>query len=147
MQPFIIQLNAEAAAYIVGPALAVLDWPGRSVIDEGVKLMYSSDTGVTYPNWRAGVQAAVLREGFSGYVNGIDQAVTREEAIRAYTINGAWQDHMDRIKGSIEVGKVADLCVLGGDILTADAHEIGGIPVDMTILDGKVIYDPLNGID
>jgi predicted amidohydrolase YtcJ len=80
-------------------------------------------------------------------VNGIEQAVTREEAIRAYTINGAWQDRMDKVKGSIEVGKVADFCVLGGDILTADAHEIGTIPVVMTILDGKVIYDPANGID
>jgi predicted amidohydrolase YtcJ len=147
MQPFIIQLNAEAAAHIVGPDLAVLDWPARSVIDAGIKLMFSSDTNVTYPNWRAGVQAAVLREGYSGYVNGIAQAVTRQEAIRAYTINGAYQDHMDTVKGSIEKGKVADFCVLGGDILTVDAHHIGTIPVQMTILGGKIIYDPANGIN
>ena len=80
------------------------------------------------------------------FVNGIEQAVTRAEAIRAYTINGAWQDHMDKVKGSIEVGKVADFCVLDGDILTCAAHDMGSIPVVMTILGGEVIYDPANGI-
>jgi predicted amidohydrolase YtcJ len=141
MQPFIVKINADSAADIVGPVVAPYGFPSRTMIDAGVKVMYSSDANVTYPNWRSGVQQAILREGFSGYVNGPDQIVTRAEAIRAYTINGAWQDHMEKLKGSIEVGKLADFCVLRDNILTVDAHAIEFIPVLMTILDGKIIYD------
>ena len=58
-----------------------------------------------------------------------------------YTINGAWQDHMDSIKGSIEVGKLADFQVLGEDILSVDPHEIGQIQVTMTIAGGKIVFE------
>ena len=67
-----------------------------------------------------------------------------KEAITMYTINGAWQDHMDTIKGSIEVGKLADLQVLGADILEVDPHVIGQIPVVMTIVGGKIVYSSAN---
>ena len=69
--------------------------------------------------------------------------ITVEEAIRTYTINGAWQDNMEGVKGSIEPGKVADFCVIGEDILTVDPHEIGEIPVVMTIVGGKIVFDQL----
>ena len=77
----------------------------------------------------------------SGKVNGPEESLTVEEAIRTYTINGAWQDHMETIKGSIEVGKVADFCVIGDDILTVDPHKIGEIPVLMTIVNGKIVFN------
>ena len=84
--------------------------------------------------------AAVLREGFSGAVNGPEECISREDAIRAYTITGAWQDHMEKVKGSIEIGKVADLCIIDKDILSVPAHEIGPISVLMTIVDGNIVY-------
>ena len=119
----------------------------RTVLDAGVNLAGSSDAPVTYPNWRKGVQSAVLREAKgSGRVSGPDQCITVAEAIRMYTINGAWQDRMEKIKGSVEVGKLADFCILGGDILTVDPHEIGDIPVLMTIVAGKIVYDQISGI-
>jgi predicted amidohydrolase YtcJ len=97
---------------------------------------------MTAPNWRLGVQAAVVREGLdSGRVSGPEQCATVEEAIQMYTINGAWQDHMEDIKGSIEVGKLADFCILGEDILTVDPHKICDIPVLMTIIGGKIVFD------
>jgi predicted amidohydrolase YtcJ len=114
------------------------------VLDAGLNLTSSSDAPVTYPNWRMGVQAAVLREGLvSGKVSGPEECITVEEAIRTYTINGAWQDHMEDKKGSIEVGKFADFCVIGEDILTANPHKIGEIPVLMTIVDGKIVFDEI----
>lgn len=106
-----------------------------------MELTYSSDAPVTYPNWRKGIQAAVTREGPLGHMSGRDQVISREHAIRAYTINGAWQDGMEDVKGSIEPGKLADLQVLGGDIMLVDAHEIGRIPVEMTIVGGKLVHD------
>jgi predicted amidohydrolase YtcJ len=67
--------------------------------------------------------------------------VSREDAIRAYTINGAWQDKMEWLKGSIEKSKLADFVILDGDIMTAEAHTLGDIKVLKTFVDGKVVYD------
>jgi predicted amidohydrolase YtcJ len=142
MQPYIKGQIAEILKLFVGEERAAHNWPMRTVLDAGVMLSGSSDTPCTYPNWRLAVQAAVLREAWgSGETSGPDECITIEEAIRMYTINGAWQDHMDTIKGSIEVGKLADLQVLGEDILSIDPHQIGQIPVLMTIVGGKVVYE------
>jgi predicted amidohydrolase YtcJ len=141
MQPSIMSLLADTIHTWLGHDRAQRDWPFASCLKAGARLMASSDLPVTYPNWREGVQALVLREGWSGKVSGPDERVSREDAIRAYTINGAWQDHMDDLKGSIEPGKLADFCVLDADILTVDAHEIKNIGVVTTIVGGKVVYD------
>ncbi len=144
MQPFIKVMISDYVPAIVGEKRAAYEWPARTVLDAGVKLTSSSDAPVTYPNWRQGVQAAVLREGLvSGRVSGPEERITVEEAIRTYTLNGAWQDHMDDVKGSIEVGKLADFCVINGDILTVDPHQIGEIQVLMTIVGGKIVFDQL----
>ena len=147
MQPFISVMISDFEPTVVGEKRATYEWPTRTVLDAGANLTSSSDAPVTYPNWRLGVQAAVLREGLvSGKVNGPEECLSVEEAIRTYTINGAWQDHMESVKGSIEKGKFADFCVIGDDILTVDPHKIGEIPVLMTIVGGKVVYDESNAI-
>jgi len=146
MQPFISAMIADFEPHVVGDARAAYEWPTRTVLDAGANLTSSSDAPVTYPNWRLGVQAAVLREGLiSGKVSGPEECITVEEAIRTYTINGAWQDHMETVKGSIEPGKLADLCVIGADILSVDPHEIGAIPVLMTVVGGRIVFDASEG--
>ncbi len=146
MQPFISAMIADFEPTVVGEERAAYEWPTRTVVDAGVNLTSSSDAPVTYPNWRLGVQAAVLREGLiSGKVSGPEECITVEEAIRTYTISGAWQDHMEDVKGSIEVGKYADFCVIGDDILAVDPHKIGEIPVLMTIVGGKIVFDGSGG--
>jgi predicted amidohydrolase YtcJ len=141
MQPTIQSLIADTIHLQLGQERAARDWPFRSCVKSGVPLMASSDLPVTYPNWREGVQAMVLREGVgSGKVNGADERLSLEDAIRAYTINGAWQDHMEQEKGSIEPGKLADFCVLDADITSVDPHEIKAIGVTTTIVGGKVVH-------
>ncbi|MCK4728735.1 MAG: amidohydrolase, partial [Desulfobacterales bacterium] len=96
MQPFIGVMIADFEPAVIGDARAAYEWPARTVLDAGINLTSNSDAPVTYPNWRLGVQAAVLREGLvSGKVSGPEECITVEEAIRTYTINGAWQDHME----------------------------------------------------
>jgi predicted amidohydrolase YtcJ len=146
MQPFIAAMIADFEPAVVGEARAAYEWPARTVLEAGANLTSSSDAPVTYPNWRMGVQAAVLREGLvSGKVSGPDECITVKEAIRTYTINGAWQDHMENVKGSIEAGKVADFCIIDDDILSVDAHKIGEISVLMTIVGGQVVFDESDG--
>ncbi len=126
---------------ITGEERAAYHWPLKLMFDSGVTVTNSSDASVTYPDWRQGVESAVLRKDkATGKVIGPEQCISVEQAIRSYTINGAWQDHQDHIRGSIETGKLADFTVIGEDILTIDPNKIHEIPVLYTIVDGKIVY-------
>lgn len=114
--------------------------PWRSAVDAGVPFLGSSDTPVNEPNWRAGVQTLMTRRGACGEVHGPEQRLTLEQALAAYTSAGAWQDFAETWKGSVDVGKVADLCVLGGNLRTTPPEEITAVPVAMTVFDGRVVH-------
>jgi predicted amidohydrolase YtcJ len=68
------------------------------------------------------------------------EAITREEALRMYTINNAYATFEESLKGSIEPGKLADMAILSDDILTCPVNNIKDIESVMTILGGKIIY-------
>ena len=124
----------------LGPEAAGEQWPLKQLVDNGVIVCNSSDTPCATPDWRPGMQTAIVRESLSGVVSGPHQALSVEDAIRSYTINGAFLDHTDDVKGSIEAGKYADFCVLGKDITAIDPHEIVTTPIHMTIVGGHVVY-------
>jgi predicted amidohydrolase YtcJ len=127
---------------VVGEKRSAWQWPLKALLDAGIHVSNSSDAPVIPPDWRLGVQSSILRESkATGKVSGPEQCISLEDAIRAYTINSAWQDHMEHIKGSIEVGKLADFCVLGEDIFNIDPHQIKDIPILLTIVGGKIVYD------
>ena len=139
--PSVHGLLADTFPSFLGEERTANHLPFRSLIDAGVIISMNADAPSTYPDWRAGVQTAVLREAAkSGKVVGPEQRVTRAEAIRAYTWSGAWQDHMEEVKGSIEANKLADFCVIGDDILTIDERKIKDIKVLMTMVGGKTVY-------
>jgi predicted amidohydrolase YtcJ len=142
MNPTIKWTIAHLVSDFVGAERGAYEWPYRDTIDGGVTTCSSSDGPVTLPDWRQGVATMVLREAKAdGVVSGPEQRITLLEALRTYTINAAWQDRAEAWKGSLEVGKVADLCVLAGDLLGADPHDIPSIPVRMTVLDGAPVYE------
>ena len=124
----------------MGAELAGQQFPLRELMEKGIKVINGSDTPCSYPDWRLGVQTAILRESMSGVVSGAHQCLTLEQALRTYTINGAWLDHMEDVKGSIECGKLADFVVLGEDITAIDPHKITGIPILATIVGGYLVY-------
>jgi len=141
VQPVIKWTFSDAMDRFLGTELSARQFPLRKMLDAGVHLIAGSDAPVTYPGWQAGVQAAVTRESkATGMVRGPEHRITVAEAIRMYTIEGAWQDHMEDIKGSIEPGKLADLCVLDEDILTAEPHVIKDIRNVMTVTGGNIVY-------
>jgi len=141
-QPLIMYVFSDFGEIVMGSERNARHMAPGLFLDAGGWVTISSDAPVTYPNWKQNVETAVLRESqASGTVYGPEYCITVEEAIIAVTLTGAYQDHMEDIKGSIEVGKLADLCILDEDILTIDPHDISDIPTLMTILGGEVVYD------
>jgi len=126
---------------VVGLEQVKREWPYRLIADAGCVLAASSDAPCTYPSWLQGVQSAVLRESkASGTVYSPEQRLTVEEAIRAYTWGGAWQDCREGRKGTLEPGKLADLCVLDQDITSIDPHDIAAVNNVLTVFDGQVVF-------
>ncbi len=98
-----------------------------------------NDSVNPYNPW-LGIWNAVTRRVERGDVLGPDERLTREQALRMYTINNAYMTFEDDIKGSIEVGKLADLAVLTDDILNCPEDAIKAIRAEMTILGGKIVH-------
>jgi hypothetical protein len=117
-------------------------YPVRAMLDAGVRVALSSDAPVVDDdNPLSGVQAAVMRVDAEGHAIAAEQAITAEEALRAYTAGGAVATGDEANRGAIEPGKWADFAVLARDPLTAPAESLGSIAVDMTILAGRVVYE------
>jgi predicted amidohydrolase YtcJ len=143
MNPAIKWTISDLMDQMLGEQRSARQWPIASAMDAGVAVSASSDAPVVKPDWRRGVSAMMLRESkATGKVSGPGEVVGLASAIRAYTATPAWQDAAETWKGSLLPGRVADLCVLGGELRHADPHDIPDIPVDMTVVDGRVVYDP-----
>jgi len=142
MNPAIKWTISDVMDEIVGAERSAYQWPVRSAFAAGVAVCASSDAPVTLPDWRQGVAAMLLRESkASGRASGPDQRVGLAEAIRAYTANPARQDFAEGWKGTVEAGKVADLCVLDRDLTAVDPHELPHAEIDLTIFDGRIVYE------
>jgi hypothetical protein len=112
----------------------------RSFLDSGIMSTGSTDYVPGPYEPLMGIQSSVTRTDQSGKVWGENQKVTVEEALRIYTLHGAYASFEEDIKGSIEVGKLADLVVLGDDPTAVDPHTIMDIPVEMTMVGGRVVF-------
>ena len=115
----------------------------KTPLDYGVVLCGGSDAiAGQFPNWRMAVQsAATRRSAITGKAYSPELCITVEDAVRMFTINAAYQEHMEETRGSIEAGKAADFQVLDRDIFETPPDEIGGIGVLMTVAGGKTVYD------
>ena len=82
---------------------------------------------------------ALVAEGIT-LVFGADEAISVEEAVRGYTINSAYINFDEDIKGSIEPGKLADMIVLSADILSVDAERIMDIEIEQTYVGGELVF-------
>ena len=112
----------------------------RSFLDAGVKIAAHSDHPCApYPPLMA-IHGLVNRRTKAGKPIGQSQKISVIEALKMYTVHSAYQQLDEDKIGSIEEGKLADMVVLGEDILTVPIETIKDIPVEMTIIDGKVVY-------
>jgi predicted amidohydrolase YtcJ len=122
------------AGIFMGPERAANMSPAKWALDAGVRFSSHMDTPVTPMRPLQAVWSPVERKTKSGVILGPDQRIDRMSALRAVTIDAAWQIFMDDQIGSIEPGKLADLVVLSGSPLTAP--DLRELVVDMTIIEG-----------
>jgi len=127
----------------IGPERIKYTYPFKSFLEAGVKMCFGTDWYVAPLNPLLGLYAAVTRRTLddknpNGWIP--EQKISIKDAIKCYTINSAYAAFEENIKGSIEVGKLADLIVLSDDILSIDPVKIKDVKVEMTMFDGKIIY-------
>ncbi len=118
----------------------------KSILKKEISLMLSSDAPVADPSPLKGIYSAVTRKRLDktpeqGWY--IDQALSVEEAVKGYTLTPALTSGRGKQLGSIVKGKLADLIVLDQDIYQIDPDKIADTKVDLTIFDGKIVYDRL----
>ena len=113
----------------------------RSFLESGLHPAGSSDCPVSPCSPLAGVYAAVTRKAESGQVLSPEEAVSARDALKLYTLGGAYASFEEQRKGSIEVGKLADLVVLSADPTAVEPQEICGIRVEKTIVGGEIVWE------
>ncbi len=113
----------------------------RSLLQSGAIVTNGTDVPVERVDPLAGFYAAITRKMKNGVPFFPQQCLTREQALRSYTLDAAYAAFEDDIKGSLTPGKLADIVVLSQDIMTIAEEEIRTTNVVMTILGGKVVYE------
>ncbi|MEL0289229.1 MAG: amidohydrolase, partial [Gammaproteobacteria bacterium] len=119
-------------------------YPWRDLVDKGLKILGGSDAPVELGDPRIEFYAAIARkrlDGTSGDGWHPELAVSRETALKMFTIWPAYGAFQDHLRGSIEVGKYADFTVFDRDLMTVPADNILNAKVVMTMVGGKIAYD------
>jgi predicted amidohydrolase YtcJ len=143
MQPTHATSDMPWAGDRLGKARLAGAYAWRKVLDAGGRLALGSDFPVESADPRLGLYAAVTRQDLQGNPPGgwlPGERLTREEALRGFTLDAAWSLFLDKEVGSLTVGKRADLVVFGRDPMTIPELEIPRATIDFTVVDGKVVF-------
>ncbi len=143
MQPTHATSDMPWAQDRVGPDRIRGAYAWQTFMHLGVHVPGGSDFPVENPNPIWGFYAAVTRQDKTGKPAGgwsPDQRMTREEALRSWTLEGAYAAFEEKTKGSLEPGKLADFIMLSDDIMTMPAADIWKSRVTLTVVGGKVVY-------
>ena len=127
----------------VGPERIKGAYAWQTFMKLGVHVPSGSDFPVENPNPLWGLYAAITREDKTGKPAGgwfPNQRMTREEALRSWTIEGAYAAFEENKKGSLEIGKMADFIMLSGDVITMPESEIWKTKVKLTVAGGRIVH-------
>ena len=143
MQPYHAIDDGRWAEKFIGPERAKTTYAFRSLQETGARLAFGSDWFVAPPTPLEGIYAAVTRRTLDdrnpgGWVP--EQKIGVEDALRAYTIGGAFASFEEKEKGSLEVGKLADVVVIDRDLTRIALESIRHTRVVYTVVGGRVMY-------
>ena len=127
----------------VGPKTIKTSYAWRDVVKAGGMMVNGSDAPVEPVNPWHGVYVSVARTDLDGKPEGgwyPEQKLTREEAVRSFTVWPAYGQFEEKIKGSLEKGKLADFVVIDRNIMTCPEKDIKDTKVLMTVIGGEVVY-------
>jgi predicted amidohydrolase YtcJ len=139
----------EAVQHWIGPGTRVVDLAGKTVVpgfidahllDLGIPIAGHSDSPVSAADPLLRIQDMVTRTSAEGKVYGAKQRITAEEALRSWTLGGAYASFEESHKGSIEPGKLADFVVLAADPIQVKPETIKDIAVEKTFIGGKAVF-------
>jgi predicted amidohydrolase YtcJ len=147
MQPYhaVPGVDPDVATWakMVGAARVPYAFPWRRLLEAGAAMSFGSDWPVVTPDVRDGLRAAVARECVVNADSGgwqPQQCVSLAQALDAYTSGGAYAEHREQSKGKLTAGFLADVTVLGGNLFKLRPSEYVAVPVQLTILDGRVVH-------
>jgi hypothetical protein len=151
VQPFWLYLDGPAIKDVFGPERMKYFQPLRALFDAGIVVGGGSDHMVRFDPREAtnpyhpflGMWIAVTRKMVDGNVLNPEQRISRMEALKMWTWNGAYLMFAEKQKGSIEPGKLADLAVISKDYAKCPEDEIKDIEALLTVVGVKVVYDKL----
>lgn len=148
-------LWARADAYILELNIPFLGeergkwmYPIRSIVNSGAMIAFGSDWFVSTPNPFPQIEVAVMRMNAEVDAEPFipEETIDLQTAIAAFTINAAYLNNLDKITGSIEVGKAADLIVLDQNIFDIPKSRISDTKVLLTLFNGDAVYGDLNDL-
>ena len=140
-QPVFVRYDSQIVDDCVGSELAKTSYNWRRYIDLGVHMSGGSDCPVEDCDPLANMYYAVTRMGMDGKPWYPENAVTMEEALRMFTIEGAYSAFEEAERGSITIGKYADFTVLDKNIMENPPEELLNTKVLMTVVNGKTVYE------
>ncbi|MGW8704305.1 amidohydrolase [Brevundimonas sp. NPDC055814] len=125
---------------VLGPRRAEIISPCHSVLRRGMRFTTHHDAPVANPDSMRVLSATVTRRTRSGDILGADECVPVDIALKAMTLWAAWQHYEDDRKGSLTVGKLADLALLDANPLTIDPDRLAGIKVQAAYKEGEEVW-------
>jgi predicted amidohydrolase YtcJ len=144
MQPYHAIDDGRWAEKRIGHDRALTTYAFRALLDSGATLAFGTDWFVAPLNPMLGIYAAVTRRTLDGKNPGgwiPEQKITVEEAVRAYTVGSAYAEFMEKEKGTIAPGKLADIVLLSQDIFAIDPIKIEKTRALLTIMNGRIVYE------
>jgi predicted amidohydrolase YtcJ len=144
MQPYHAIDDGRWADKIIGPERSKTTYAFKSLFDANAIVCFGSDWFVAPPTPLEGIYAAVTRRTLDdknpgGWVP--EQKITLQQALKAYTLNGAYASFEEDLKGSLEPGKLADFVILEKDITAIDPTEIRSVKVIRTVVGGQTVFE------
>ncbi len=146
VQPYHIIDDGRWAEQAIGHKRCETTYAFQTFREHDVKLAFGSDWPVAPLDPLLGIYAAVTRQTLDGKnIDGWfpEHKITVEEAVRAYTVDAAYAAFEEDIKGTIEVGKLADFVVLSEDIFAIEPADIRNVKVILTVVGGKLCYSEI----